>query len=587
MLDFKENIELLEKVILNFIITPDDADYVIKPKNATTLDKREILSLVKSFYFLDDRYQEIIRVTKQYFKDFSRLPSRSEIRGMLNLRNTRFTDKEIDEVFAIDLKEYSYHFLYKYTEAFILYRNFNASMTEMITDLKTKDITPDNIDTVINKARNDIYTKLNITLKNTSQGLDFFNPESHIQLPKTGNPTGFAFFDKTLGGGWNPKTLVVFQGRPKVGKTLVLANIAGRAVLRGVNVGVATYEVSKQVYTKRIGANILSIPYADYDRFIKKTDLSVVNQRLAALKASNPNIGSLHIEDFFGSALDIENHFLKIEQQTGKKFGIIVVDYLNLVKPIKDKEGLYEKIKVISEELRAIAIRNEWCLITATQVKREAVGSNDMGMEDVAESFGLIHTVDSLFGLMRQPLEKIMKIKLIANRDGGYTESFQRYDINYNHARLVETTSPADVYYSDDDQAAELEADMINSYARTTPTIEDELRGLLVSNQPPAEESFETPIEDAPFDPDEETNLLNGEVEQNPVIDSSPAAFIAEFNDKKRAEKEEARKIGSGALQLPVQKSSSIFDDLDSIAESQPTSNFKKTSEYDDILNSL
>ena len=45
-----------------------------------------------------------------------------------------------------------------------------------------------------------------------------------------------------------------------------------------------------------------------------------------------------------------------------------------------------------------------------------AIDDFDLGMDSVAESFGLIHTVDSLYGLMRPPLDQRMKIKLIANR---------------------------------------------------------------------------------------------------------------------------------------------------------------------------
>lgn len=620
MLDFNENIELLEKVILNFVITPENDDVVIRPKNGKTIDKREILSHIKSSYFLDERYQEVIRVVKQYFKDFTRLPSKSEINGMMSLKNTRFTDAEINDVFNIDLSEYGYSFLYKYTESFILFRNFKHALTEMITDIKTKDITPDNINEVIDKAKNDMYTKLNINLSKMSQGSNFFNPKSHIQLPKTGSPTGFPFLDKVLGGGWNPKTLVVFQGRPKVGKTLVLANLAARSMLRGVNVGIATYEVSRQAYTKRVGSNILNIIYEDYDRITQDAHLGVIEQRLAALKVKHPNCGTLEIEEFSGDALEIETYFLRKEQELGVKFGLIVVDYLNLMESLKKEDNMYLKVKKISEELRMVARRNEWCIVTATQVKREAVGSNDMGMEDVAESFGLIHTVDSLFGLMRQPLEKIMKIKLIVNRDGGHTESYQRFDINYQHARLVEMTGPTDTYYSDDDQAAELEAEMLGTYG-TGPSIEDELGGLLIDAHPKGavpiatqikalqEESFDTPAEDAPFDPDDEINLIKVPKEVLKAhIDEikEERQALVELNMGKPGEEEESQRkleeqnpewksyaTENDFLEPKVEQNNKdsasldAWDALDNIAESQPTSNFKKSNEYDDILNSL
>jgi hypothetical protein len=47
VIDFKENIELLEKLIFNFVLMPDDNEIVIKPKNSEDIDKREVLAAVK------------------------------------------------------------------------------------------------------------------------------------------------------------------------------------------------------------------------------------------------------------------------------------------------------------------------------------------------------------------------------------------------------------------------------------------------------------------------------------------------------------------------------------------------------------
>ena len=54
---------------------------------------------------------------------------------------------------------------------------------------------------------------------------------------------------------------------------------------------------------------------------------------------------------------------------------------------------------------------------------------------------------------MRQPLESRMKIKVIANRDNGYEESYKFYAMQKDYMRLVEETGPTSEYYSDDDEA--------------------------------------------------------------------------------------------------------------------------------------
>ena len=50
------------------------------------------------------------------------------------------------------------------------------------------------------------------------------------------------------------------------------------------------------------------------------------------------------------------------------------------------------KIKQIAEDLRAMGIRNNWLIVTATQINRNGYNSSDISMTDVAESAGLSHT---------------------------------------------------------------------------------------------------------------------------------------------------------------------------------------------------
>jgi replicative DNA helicase len=467
LIDFKENIELLEKIIFNFVLTEDDGDIIIKPKNYEALDKREIIPMIKAHYFNDDTLQRVYRIAKKFFAEYSKVPTRNELRELANLSNLDIPESKFNAMFAVDLTSYNYDFLFKYTKAFVFYKNLNGSVIDVLSYLKTTEITPENVELITNDVREKFNQKLNVSFTNAESGLNFFNPVDHVQLSKIGNPTGFKFLDKTLGGGWNPKTLVVFQGRPKVGKSMVLSNIAGRAFVAGCNVGIATLELSDRKYMKRLGSMILEIPFKEYDSMLDKSQVGSVDDRMKHLKSTAPNLGELIVKEFptgTASAIDVENYFLKVQQNIGKKFSIIVVDYINLMRPLREQGNVYEKIKVISEELRAVAIRNEWCIITATQIKRDAVDDQDLSMSDIAESFGLVHTVDSLFGLIRGPMEKRMKIKLIANRDGGYTESFKMYRMSYEYAKLTEENDPASEYYSDDDDTQSLENQMRTQY---------------------------------------------------------------------------------------------------------------------------
>jgi len=468
MIDFKENIELLEKVIFNFLILEDDDDIVIKPKNYDGIDKKDLILMAKSYFFIDDTLQKSFKEIKKYVQAYHKFPTRNEIRDLLNLNNIYLSENEFDDLFAVNLKDYSYDFLYKYTKAFILIKNLNTSITETLTFLKTSEVKPENIDSIVNKVRDSLGEKLNLSFSKRGKGLNFSDPASHKQTLKSGTPSGFHFFDKVLGGGWNEKTLVVFQGRPKVGKTTVLSNIAARAYMSGVNVGVATTEVSREKYVKKIGANVLNIPVKTYETLVEDGHLDVIQNKLNQA-SKEMKLGELWVEEFptgDTTAIDIENYFLNIEQSTGIKFKVIVVDYINLMRSLKDHSGSYGHIKAVSEELRAIAIRNNWCIITATQMKRESVENLNPGMTDVAESFGLIHTVDTLFGLVRPPLSKEMKINVIVNRDDGFEGSYRSFYIDYVYNRLNERLEAGTEFYSEEEDLSDLEAVLNEEYEK-------------------------------------------------------------------------------------------------------------------------
>jgi replicative DNA helicase len=228
---------------------------------------------------------------------------------------------------------------------------------------------------------------------------------------------------------------------------------------------------------KRIGSNILSIKSDDYARITDSTASKLIKDKIQELKDSGRETGELIVKEFptgGATAIDIENYFLRLEQKMNKKFKVIVVDYLNLLRPIKDQNGLYEKIKMISEELRGVAMRNEWCIISATQIRREDVDNFDLGMDSVAESFGLIHTVDSLFGLMRSPLESRMKIKVIANRDNGYEESYKFYSMHKDFFRLTEEVGANSEFYSDDEEVNRMADELRNEYQEIDKKIEEQ-----------------------------------------------------------------------------------------------------------------
>ena len=97
---------------------------------------------------------------------------------------------------------------------------------------------------------------------------------------------------------------------------------------------------------------------------------------------------------------------VKLKKRIQIKVGAVVIDYINILANYRNQntENTYMKIKQIAEDLRAMGIRNDWLIVTATQITRNGYNSSDISMTDVAESAGLSHTADVMLGIIQDDL---------------------------------------------------------------------------------------------------------------------------------------------------------------------------------------
>jgi archaellum biogenesis ATPase FlaH len=63
---------------------------------------------------------------------------------------------------------------------------------------------------------------------------------------------------------------------------------------------------------------------------------------------------------------EIEMYLRELELTKGIKLKVIVIDYINILANYRNPntENTYMKIKQIAEDLRAMAVRNDWVVIT-------------------------------------------------------------------------------------------------------------------------------------------------------------------------------------------------------------------------------
>jgi len=278
-----------------------------------------------------------------------------------------------------------------------------------------------------------------------NMGSDFFNPASHLQERLSRASTGYDYIDLCLKGGYWKGSLIVFLSGPKAGKSLWLANLALKSCQLGYNTAYITFELQEEIVNMRIGSNLFEIPVDVYETWAKDQDAlktKITNIRKHAIIAP----GVLHVKEYPASTCssnDLRSYLKKTEEILGIKFDNIFVDYINIMKNWRNPntENTYMKIKQIAEDLRAIAMEEQWAIISATQTNRGGWDTSDLKISDVSESAALLHTVDMLFGIITNPEMKARKeyyLKCLASRVSAYENTKKRYTVDWTFARVEE-----------------------------------------------------------------------------------------------------------------------------------------------------
>jgi len=413
------------------------------------LEDKSYLEVVKSDFFKNEGFKTIVEVAKDFWEKYKESPTREQIKEALKIsgRIDTVSISEIDSIYDVDLNKYDSDWLIETTQFFIEYKNLTKSAVDAVKYLQSTPVTSENIKSVIETFKSIVNDRNNLDFS-FDEGLDFFNAENHKQPTTNTFSSGYTFIDTVLGGGFSAKALYVFMGMPKVGKSLWLGNIAAQAVRSGHNVGIISLEMSDRKYVKRLGANILGIPVGEYND--RAEDDQLIKKKIQSVAFDNLQIpGKLFVKEFptsQASVHDVERYLRKIEESKGIKFKVVIVDYINIMKNWRNpnSENTYMKIKQIAEDLRGIAMANEWSIITATQTKQSDFDSSDLSINSAAESSGLVATVDGMFGIIQDPMmyaNREYKLKILANRDDGYKNAHKIFNVDYKFMRIVEDTN--------------------------------------------------------------------------------------------------------------------------------------------------
>ena len=403
---------------------------------------------VSKEFFNDKNIQILYNIALKFYQRFSKSPSKEQMKTLID--NSKKAAQEginydiVNQIYNIDLNQYNKDWLKRTFNPWVQWRNFENTLFDIQYYIENTKISPDNAEAIIEEVKTMFNNRTSMRLE-SDLGLDFFNPESHVleESAKIQSPWKYI---NSMNGGYDAASLVTYIGMPNVGKSIYLANEAVNFMMAGYNTAMITAEMSAQKFIKRMGANILNVKVSKYDDWVKNNPDMLKNKLASIKRGMLHDPGYLYTKKYPTSSTsvpEIENYLTNVEKTLNVKFQCVVIDYINLLYNFRNPntENTYLKIKQIAEDLRAMADRNNWLIVTATQITKSGYNNTDLQMSDIAESQGLSQTADMILGIIQDEsmhADNYYYLKMIKNRDGsGKNERFQ-VNVNYDYMRLTE-----------------------------------------------------------------------------------------------------------------------------------------------------
>jgi len=216
----------------------------------------------------------------------------------------------------------------------------------------------------------------------------------------TGVATGFIDFDR-MTAGLQPADLIVVAGRPSMGKTAFALNVAQHAALTAkIGVGVFSLEMSKEQLVLRMLCSEARVDQSKVRAgFAAERDFPKL-----AMAAGRLSEAPIYIDDTPAlSVLELRAKARRLKRERESKLGLIIVDYLQLMRGHDGADNREQEISGISRSLKALAKELNVPVVALSQLNRqvETRAEKKPVMADLRESGAIEQDADVIAFLYR------------------------------------------------------------------------------------------------------------------------------------------------------------------------------------------
>jgi replicative DNA helicase len=237
-----------------------------------------------------------------------------------------------------------------------------------------------------------------------------------------GMSTGWPSVDKKLLG-LQAGQMVIVAARPAMGKTAFAVNLAINSC-KASKLPVMIY--SYEMLAPEISGRLLSAEANLDSRKLRTNDFNDMDMRNISAAVKSMSTLPIYINDSGGTTLlDIKSQSRKIKTDQG--LGMIIIDYLQLMKPHVRKSSREQEIAEISRGIKELAKELEIPIIALSQLNRSAASRTDKRpqMQDLRESGSIEQDADIVILLHREeyydentPKKGMAEIIVAKNRAG-------------------------------------------------------------------------------------------------------------------------------------------------------------------------
>ena len=403
----------------------------------------QIVGLIKPEYFEYPSYAFIFDRLKQHYDKYKIVPSDDilleDIKKNLP-KGHSFSDYEDDiaQINNIDEKVLdSRDFVLDLVEDFARKQAITQAIKDSVVLLKENKISE-----IEEKVRQAMLVSREVNVGQLYfQDLDNRFHRTFDNKQKKKYRTVFNTFNENLDGGLNAKELAMVIAPPGVGKSLYLVNQGVVALKENKKVLYISLEMAEDKIAQRFDSILTMVPN---HKLKDKTTYPVLKDRLTQVQKKFSD-AKLIIKEFPVGQLNVNQiRALLVQLKLHHDFvpDILIVDYLELLRPNRNMDAEYQAQERIAQELRGLAMEHNLLVWTATQTNRMGKKVATITDAELGDSYGKIRPADWAISLNQTDEEYDkgrMRVYVVKARDAKQHYRISA-SVNYNNLIMEEMT---------------------------------------------------------------------------------------------------------------------------------------------------